>query len=54
MGDQDECAFIFLKIAFQPGDMLFIQVVGGLVQKKDIWFLQKKLPEQDLGPLASA
>ena len=39
--DQNEGIFILFKVSFQPGDMFHIQVVGRLIQKKDIRFFQK-------------
>ena len=54
MGNQNKGTFVFLEIALQPGNMLLIQVVGRLVQQKDVRFLQQKLSKQNLGPLASA
>ena len=53
MGDQDKSIFILLEIPLQPFDMLGVQVVGGLVQKKDVRLLQKQLSQEHLGPLAS-
>ena len=32
MGDKDEGIFILLQVAFQPVNVLYIQVVGRLVQ----------------------
>ena len=40
MGNEDKGIFIILQVAFEPIDMLCIQVVGWLVQEKDIWFLK--------------
>ena len=39
--DQNESIFILFKVSFQPGDMFHIQVVGRLIQKKDVRFFQK-------------
>ena len=54
MGDQKERVLVFLKITGQPADMFRIQIIGRLVQQKDIRFFQKQLSQKDLRPLASA
>ena len=54
MGDQDKSTFIFLKIALQPGNMLFIQIVGRLVQKKDVRLFQKQFSKKDFSTLSTA
>ena len=54
VGDKDKCILILLQITLQPFDMFFIQIVGRLVQKQDIRFLQKQLAKQDLGSLTAA
>ena len=36
------CAFILLQVLLQPVDALGIQMVGWLIQQKDIWFLQQQ------------
>ena len=54
VGDQDEGVFVIQKITFQPGNVLLVQIVGRLVQKKDIRFLQKQLCQEDLGTLSAA
>ena len=54
MGNQDERIFIFGEITFQPVDMLFVQIVGWLVQKQDVRLFQKEFAEQDTGALAAA
>ena len=46
MGDQDKSIFIILKIALQPFNMLFVQIVGRLVQKQDIRLFQKQLCQE--------
>ena len=53
MGNEDKCIFIIQKIPLQPFDMLYIQIVGRLVQKQDIGLLQQQLSQQHLGSLAS-
>ena len=54
MRDQDKGILVLCQIPFQPADMLFIQVIRRLVQKKDIRLLQEQLPEKDAGALSSA
>ena len=54
VGNKDKSILIFLKIAFQPCNVFFIQIVGGLIQKKNIWFLQKQLGKEHLGTLSAA
>ena len=54
MGDQDKSIFILIEIPLQPLDMLHIQIVGRLVQKKDIRFFQKQLAQQYLRSLAAS
>ena len=54
MGNQDKSVFVVQKIAFQPGDVLLVEVVGGLVEQEYIRFFQQKLGEQDFGTLAAA
>ena len=39
MGDEDEGIFILLQVAFQPVNVLYIQVVGRLVQQKNVRLL---------------
>ena len=34
--------------------MLLIQIVGRLIQKQDIWLLEKKLRKKYLGSLSAA
>ena len=53
MGDQDKSIFVFLKIPFQPFNMLYVQIVGRLVKKKDIRFLKQQLSKKDLGSLTA-
>ena len=52
MGDQDKSIFVFLKIPLQPFNMLYVQIVGRLVKKKDIRFL-KQLSKKNLGSLTA-
>ena len=54
MGDENKSILIFLKITLQPGNVLFVQIVGGLVKKKDVRFLKKKLGKKNLGTLTTA
>ena len=51
MGNEDKGIFIVLQVAFEPIDVLRIQVVGWLVQEKDIWFFKEQFSQKDLGPL---
>ena len=51
VGNKDKGIFIVLQIAFEPIDVLCIQVVGWLVQEKDIWFFKEQFSQKDLGPL---
>ena len=54
MRDQDKRILIIQKISFQPCDMFLIQIVGRLIKKKDIRFLQKKLGKEYLCSLTTA
>ena len=51
VADQDKGIFVIIQITFQPFNMLCIQIVGGLIQEKNIRFLQQKFAQQDLGTL---
>ena len=51
---QDKGVFIIVQIPFQPFDMFCVQIVGRLVQEKDIGFLQEQLAKQNLGALPAA
>ena len=53
MGDQNKSIFVFLKIPLQPFNMLYVQIVGRLVKKKDIRFLKQQLSKKDLGSLTA-
>ena len=53
MGDQNESILIIQQITFQPFNMLLIQIVGRLIQKQNIRFLQKQLSEQHLRSLSA-
>ena len=48
MGDQNKSIFVFLKIPLQPFNMLYVQIVGRLVKKKDIRFLKQQLSKMTL------
>ena len=54
VGNQDKRVFILLQIPGQPTDMFHIQIVGRLVQQKDIRFFQQQLAKQDLRSLPAA
>ena len=45
MGDQYKSIFIFLQIPFQPFNVHLVQIIGRLIQKQDIRFLQKQFPQ---------
>ena len=48
VGNEDKGIFIVLQVTFEPIDMLRIQVVGWLVQEKDIWFSRSNLAKRTL------
>ena len=54
VGNEDEGIFVFLQVALEPCDMLFVQIVGGLVQQQDLGLFQQQLGQQDLGTLTAA
>ena len=43
MGNQNKRVLILLEVAFQPFNMLHVQIVGRLIQKQDIRLLKKEL-----------
>ncbi len=47
MGDRHHGAGIFVEEAFQPGDGLGIQVVGGFVQQQHVGFFQQQAAQGD-------
>ena len=47
MRNKDEGVFVFNQIAFQPFDMIIVQMVGRLIQKKNIRVFQEQLAERD-------
>ena len=53
MGDQNKCILIIIQITLQPFNMLFVQIVGWLVQKQDIRFFQKQFSHQYFGTLST-
>ena len=53
MGNQDKCILIIQKITLQPCNMFFVQIVGRLVQKKDIRFFQKKFTKENFCSLTT-
>ena len=53
MRNQNKSIFIFLQIAFQPHNMIGIQIVRWLIQKQDIRFFQKELCQKELGTLST-
>ena len=54
MGDQYKCILILLQIAFQPCDMLCIEIVRRLIQKEYIRFFQQKLCQKNFHTLSAA
>ena len=48
MRNEDEGVFVFDQIAFQPFDVIFVQIVGRLIQKKNIGISINQLAETDL------
>ena len=54
MRNKNKSVLIIEKITFQPCDMLFVEIIGWLIQKKNIRFLQQQLAEEHLGPLTTA
>ena len=42
MGHDEHSSGIVEQIGFQPGDGVHIEVVGGLVQKDEIWMGEQK------------
>ena len=53
MGNQDKGILILIQISLQPYNMLCIQVVRRLVQKKDIRLLQQQLCQKNLRSLTA-
>ena len=53
MGYQNKSIFIALQIGFQPFNMLHIQIVGRLVQNKNIRALEQQLCKKHLGALTT-
>ena len=54
MGNEDKCIFILIEIPLQPLNMLHIQIVGRLVQKKNVRLFQKQFSKQHLCSLTAA
>ena len=54
MGNQNKRILIIQKVPLQPCDMLLVQIVGRLVQKKDIRFFQKEFCQKNLRSLTAA
>ncbi len=54
VGNEDKRILILVQVAFQPFDVLLVQVVGGLVQQQDVRLFQQELAQQYLGTLAAA
>ena len=53
MGYKDECVLIFLQVALQPYDMLFVEIVRRLIQQQYIRLFKEQLAQQHLCPLSS-
>ena len=53
VGYYDKRVFVFLKIALEPFDMFGIEIIGWLVQQKDIRLFQQQLSEQHLCALTA-
>ena len=54
MGDQHKGVFVLQQVAFQPGDVLYVQIVGRLVQQQNVRLFQQQLGQQHLGALSAA
>ncbi len=52
MRNKDNRALVIVKVMFQPGDGFSVQVVGGLIEKKDIRFREKQAAESRTAPLS--
>ena len=53
MGNQDKRVLIFREITLEPFNMFFVQIIGRLVQQKNIRFFQQQLRQQNFCPLAA-
>ena len=53
VGYDEDGARIVQKECLKPGDGVQVQVVGGLVQKKDIRLCEEKFAERDPGLLTA-
>ena len=53
MGNEDKCVLVFLQISLEPGDVLFVEVVGRLVKEQDLRLLKKELAQEHFGALAA-
>ncbi len=53
MGDGDDGAGILLQVEFEPGDRFGIEMVGRLIQKEDVGFLQQKAAKSDAALFAA-
>ena len=54
MRDQDKSILIVIQVTLQPLNMFRIQIVGRLVKKQNVRFLQQKLAQKNLGALPAA
>ena len=46
MGNRNYRAGIFCEVLLEPQDAFGIQVVGGLIEKKKVWFLEQQLAQR--------
>ena len=53
MGDDEYCTRVVEQVSFQPGNTLHIQMVGRLIQKKNVRAGKKKFTQSHTGFLAS-
>ena len=53
VGDAHDGAGVFLQVAFEPGDALGVEVVGGLVQQEQVGPFQEDLAEGDASAFAA-
>ena len=53
MGNQDEGVLVVLQKLCEPFDMLYVEIVRGLVEQQDFGVLQQQLGQQNLAALAA-
>ena len=54
VGDEEDCAFVFLNGLVEGVDALEVEVVGGFVEDEDVRLLQHDFAEEQAGGFASA